>query len=70
MKSSSIAYLLWLLCFIGICGIHRFYAEKPFSGIIWLLTGGLCFIGQFVDLFLIPRMIDQVNLKDRAIMNS
>ncbi len=67
MKSSSTAYLLWLLCFLGFCGIHRFYADKPISGVIWLFTGGLCFVGQFIDLFLVPTMIDEVNLKYRAL---
>lgn len=67
MKSSTVAYLLWLLGLIGFCGIHRFYADKPLSGIIWFLTGGLCLVGQFVDLLLVPGMIDEVNLKNRAI---
>ena len=68
MKNSTTAYLLWLLCLIGICGIHRFYVDKPISGVIWLLTGGLCFVGQLVDLFLIPGMTDEVNLKYRGTM--
>ena len=67
MKSSSTAYLLWLLGLLGFCGIHRFYADKPVSGLIWLFTGGLCFVGQFIDLFLVPNMIDEVNLKYRAL---
>jgi TM2 domain-containing membrane protein YozV len=61
MKSSGIAYLLWCACFFGFCGIHRFYAGKYISGIIWLLTGGLLFIGQLVDLILIPGMIEEAN---------
>jgi TM2 domain-containing membrane protein YozV len=61
MYSNGTAYLLWLLCFLGLCGIHRFYAGKPISGLIWLFTGGLLFIGQFIDLFLIPGMVDQAN---------
>ena len=63
MKSSSTAYILWLLGLLGFCGIHRFYADKPISGIVWLLTGGLCFVGQFIDLVLVPTMIDEVNIK-------
>ena len=70
MKSSTTAYLLWLLGLLGFCGIHRFYADKPISGLIWFFTLGFFFIGQFIDLILIPRMIDDVNLKNRAIMNS
>lgn len=61
MKSSSTAYVLWLLGLLGFCGIHRFYADKPLSGVLWLVTGGLCFVGQFIDLFLVAAMIDEAN---------
>ena len=70
MKSSTFAYLLWLLGFVGVCGIHRFYADKPISGLIWFFTLGFFFIGQFIDLLLIPGMVDDVNLKNQAIMKS
>ena len=36
MRSTGVAYLLWFLAFFGICGIHRFYAGRYISGIIWL----------------------------------
>ncbi|QDU33723.1 TM2 domain protein [Poriferisphaera corsica] len=52
--STPTAYLLWCLCFIGLCGIHRFYSGRWVTGIIWILTGGLLLIGQIIDLFLIP----------------
>lgn len=65
-RSAPVAYLLWLLCFAGACGIHRLYAGKWISGIIWLLTGGLFLIGQLVDLLLIPGMIDQTNRQARS----
>jgi TM2 domain-containing membrane protein YozV len=61
MKSTGIAYLLWCACFFAVCGLHRFYAGKMVSGVIWLLTGGLLGIGQLVDLVLIPGMIEQAN---------
>ena len=66
MRSKLMAYVLWLLIFIGLGGIHRIYAGKVFTGILWLLTGGLFLIGQFIDLFLIPGMIDYANLKQRV----
>jgi len=65
MKSPGIAYLLWLLALLGFCGIHRFYAGKWGTGLLWLLTGGLLLIGQLVDLILIPGMIHRANVRDK-----
>ena len=63
MKSVGLAYLFWFAAFLGFCGIHRFYAGRWVTGLIWLFTGGLLLIGQFIDLFLIPRMIEYNNMK-------
>ncbi len=46
-------YLLWIFGFIG---AHRFYYGKPISGTIYFFTLGLFLIGWLVDLFLIPSM--------------
>ena len=64
MRSQGVSYLLWLLCFVGLCGIHRFYAGKYITGILWLLTGGFFLIGQIVDLFLIPGQIERANMRE------
>ena len=61
MKDKLLSYLLWCLAFVGLCGIHRFYLGKWGTGIIWLLTGGLLFVGQIVDLFLIPGIANRSN---------
>lgn len=46
-----------LLCVAGfftvLCGLHRFYAGKPWTGLLWLFTGGLLGIGQIIDLIFI-----------------
>ena len=51
--STLIGYLLWIFGFLG---AHRFYYGKPISGTVYFFTLGLFFIGWIVDLFLIPGM--------------
>lgn len=54
MESSKSRLVALLLCiFVGSLGIHRFYAGKTGTGILWLLTLGLCGIGTLVDLIMI-----------------
>lgn len=48
-----IGYFLWIFGFLG---AHRFYYGKQISGTIYFFTLGLLFIGWLVDLFLIPGM--------------
>ncbi len=60
-KSTGVAFGLWALCLVGFAGIHRFYAGKPISGVIWLLTWGVFGIGSIVDLFLIGGMVERRN---------
>jgi len=66
-KRSWIAYLLWFLCVLGVCGAHRFYVGEIGWGVVYLLTFGFCGIGQFIDLFTIPGMVRRRNLVDRAL---
>ncbi|MDD1414809.1 TM2 domain-containing protein [Dolichospermum sp. ST_con] len=67
MINKSTAYLLCLLWCLGLGGIHRFYAGKPLSGLIYLFTWGLFGFGQLIDLALIPAMVDEKNLKYLAL---
>jgi TM2 domain len=66
MNSTGTSYLLWLTCLFGVSGLHRFYNKRPVTGVLWLLTWGFFGFGQFVDLFLMPSMVDEHNLKMRA----
>ncbi len=61
MKDKTIAYLLWCGCFVGVCGLHRIYNGKYGTGFLWLFTLGLFGIGQFIDLFAIPGMVEDAN---------
>lgn len=70
MNSKGTSYLLWLSILLGIGGLHRFYNGKMISGFIWLFTGGVFGIGQLIDLFLIPEMVDDHNLKRTARLGS
>ena len=58
----SLGYLLWIF---GFTGSHRFYYGRPISGTIWFLTLGLLGIGWLIDLFLIPGMDREADLRFR-----
>ena len=58
--SVAVGYILWIFGFLG---VHRFYYGKPISGTIWFFTLGLCGIGWLVDLFLIPSMDREADLR-------
>ena len=59
----SIGYILWIF---GFTGSHRFYFGKPISGTIYFFTFGLFLIGWLIDLFLIPSMDRQADLRFRV----
>lgn len=40
---------LFLCLFLGIFGVHRFYVGKIVTGIIYLCTFGVGFIGVIID---------------------
>lgn len=62
MKSGPVAFILWCFMFAGFCGIHRFYLNRPMTGLLWLFTFGLFGVGQVIDLFLIGGMVREANL--------
>ncbi|MDJ0712641.1 MAG: TM2 domain-containing protein [Prochloraceae cyanobacterium] len=67
MRNTVTAYLLWCFWFLGFAGIHRFYLGKPLTGSIWFFSWGVFGIGQIIDLFMIPWMVEEQNFKYRAL---
>jgi TM2 domain-containing membrane protein YozV len=55
-----IGYILWIFGFLG---AHRFYYGKPISGTIYFFTLGLLGIGWIIDLFLIPSMNREADIR-------
>lgn len=61
--SKIVGYILWIF---GFTGAHRFYYGRPVTGTIWFLTLGLLGIGWLIDVFLIPGMDREADLRFRA----
>jgi TM2 domain-containing membrane protein YozV len=54
--------LAWfLLTFLGIFGIHRFYLGKWITGILYLLTGGLLGLGILYDFWTLNEQVSEIN---------
>jgi len=62
MKNLLISYGLGALGLISpIAGLHRFYLEKPISGIFYILTWGFLGVGTIIDLIRMPTLVDETN---------
>ncbi len=55
----TVAWLL--LTFLGVFGVHRFYLGKWVTGLIWLFTGGLFFVGLLYDLWTLNEQVSEQN---------
>ena len=65
-KGESDYTLTWVfLTFLGVFGIHRFYLSKVWTGLLWLLSGGLFGLGYLYDLWTLNSQIDEVNAKSK-----
>jgi TM2 domain-containing membrane protein YozV len=58
--SAVVGYILWIFGFLG---CHRFYFGRPISGTIYFFTLGIFFIGWIIDLFLIPGMEREADIR-------
>ena len=60
----SVAWIL--LVFLGWLGIHRFYQLKIFTGLLYLLTGGLFGVGYVYDILTLNEQIDELHYRQQA----
>lgn len=58
-KSATVAQALALS--LGMFGAHHFYLRRPFFGVAYFLTLGLCGVGYIVDLFRVGSLVDEIN---------
>lgn len=61
--STAVAYILWALGGFGVMGLHRFYLRKIPTGFLWLLTGGLGFMGSIYDFLTLPGQVREANIR-------
>lgn len=50
-----------LLTFLGLFGMHRFYMGKWFTGIVYLLSGGIFGLGYLYDLWTLNDQVSLIN---------
>ncbi len=62
-KDPQLILILTLLGFVCFAGIQRFVLNQIGMGILYLLTGGLCFIGTIIDLVNYQKMAFEFNRK-------
>ncbi|MDR1899862.1 MAG: NINE protein [Treponema sp.] len=64
MYSTGIAYFLWFLSGFGALGFHRFYLGKIPTGLLWMFTGGLGWVGAIYDFFTLPGQVREANIRN------
>lgn len=62
-KRLVMSYLLWTGGFFGFSGLHRLYNGKILTGLLWFFTFGLFGVGHFIDVFFVPGMAENHELK-------
>jgi len=54
--------LAWiLLTFLGLFGAHRFYQYKWWTGLLYILTGGVFLLGIIYDYWTLNEQISEIN---------
>jgi TM2 domain-containing membrane protein YozV len=62
-KDPVLAYALWCLSFVGLCGVQRMYLGQIGLGVVMLFSFGCCGVAQLFDLFLLPGAVKEANAR-------
>jgi TM2 domain-containing membrane protein YozV len=62
-KDPQLILLTTLLGFIVVAGVQRFIMGQIGMGLLYLFTGGLCFIGTIIDLVNYKKLAFEYNFK-------
>ncbi len=62
-KDPSTTLILTLLGFFIVAGIQRFYVGQMGMGLLYLFTGGLCFIGTILDTINHKKLVAEYNVR-------
>jgi len=58
--------LAWVLqTFLGYIGIHRLYMGKFWTGLLWMITGGLFLVGHLYDFLTLNEQVAEANVRAR-----
>lgn len=60
-KDPQMMLILTLLGFLGLAGIQRFVINQIGMGILYFLTGGLCYVGTIIDLVNYRKLANEYN---------
>lgn len=60
-RRKSVLLSYGFLIFFGAFGVHRFYLDKTWTGLLWLITGGFFTIGLVYDFFTLPFQVYYAN---------
>lgn len=63
-KKPSEVLILVIVGFFLIAGLQRFYLGQIGMGLLYLFTGGLCFIGTILDLINYKRLTYEYNVRE------